>query len=272
MTAAKIEGSRRSVMTRREFSGNVAAQATRNGFDLNRPLNTLEGDDVRVLGIDEGHLFPIVGEVQDYNSGVSWLARWSEKGEYRGTFAASEKHSFERNTPLYHGLSRGTVGNVGIGVRSLGSLFDRFMRREPMVQPAIVKEALRPQLAADKSEAAQEREFDSEFDVCVARANPGLLFFFRQAREAMAYTPHEIVATVCAKATIFHRDGRLSFARTEDAGELPYEALNQFVEMLCDDPDLKITVDNVTAHEEVNAELARGVKFGQHDPKPGRSA
>lgn len=81
----------------RTFNGHVAAQARRNGFDLNKPLNTAEGDEIIVLAIDTGHPFPIVGEVLDFNANISWLARWNAAGQYRGTLAATSKHSMEKN-------------------------------------------------------------------------------------------------------------------------------------------------------------------------------
>jgi hypothetical protein len=82
----------------REFGGPIARRAKHNGYDLNWPMNTLDGDEVDVLAVTPGHPYPIVGEVRDHNSNTAWLARWNEAGQYRGTLEAASKHSFERNT------------------------------------------------------------------------------------------------------------------------------------------------------------------------------
>lgn len=83
------------------FSGfSSTKRAARNGYDVNCPLYTLDGDRVVVLGIDDMHPYPIVGEVHDGSANVSWLARWNVAGQYRGTPEAASKHSFERNVGL----------------------------------------------------------------------------------------------------------------------------------------------------------------------------
>lgn len=68
------------------------------GFDPARTIRTVDGDIVRLLAIDTGHMFPIVGEVVDLNSNVTWLARWSAVGRYASSSReAVRKHSLEMN-------------------------------------------------------------------------------------------------------------------------------------------------------------------------------
>jgi hypothetical protein len=89
----------------RHFIGETVKRAARNGYNVNRALATLDGDDVVIHAIDAAHDYPFIGEVHDYNVGVSWLARWNEAGQYKGTLAAASKHSFERNEGLTVDLS-----------------------------------------------------------------------------------------------------------------------------------------------------------------------
>lgn len=68
------------------------------GFNPEMPIYTNDGDRVRVLMIDPLHQFPIVGEVIDFHSETTWLARWSASGVYASSQPeARAKHSLKPN-------------------------------------------------------------------------------------------------------------------------------------------------------------------------------
>lgn len=102
----------------RRFVGPIAACCKHYGFDLDRALNTVDGDEVSIYAIDAEHPYPLVGEVFDYNAGVSWLARWDEQGIYRGTDRATTRHSLQTNSRPHVALDGGANPrpvNGGVG-------------------------------------------------------------------------------------------------------------------------------------------------------------
>jgi len=81
--------------------GPFAASARRNGIDLNKPIKTIDGDTVKILAVDDGHPFPIVGEIYDFAQDLAWLARFNTGGIYRGTPEAQARHSLARNVSIH---------------------------------------------------------------------------------------------------------------------------------------------------------------------------
>jgi hypothetical protein len=133
-----------------------------NGFDLNKPISTIEGDEVLVLAVQNDHPFPVVGEVHDYNSNVGWLARWNLAGQYRGTDTAAAKHSLLRND--------GTLAHVAQAVP---------VKKVDLGRPASLSSApvtnlgqlLRDKLARDKAAPVADPEFDAGFAEAIAEGN-----------------------------------------------------------------------------------------------------
>ena len=76
----------------------IEDSVTASGINPDKPLFTFDGDRVRLLAIDPGHVFPLVGEVVDYHAQTSWLARWSPCGIYASSSGyARSKHSLRPN-------------------------------------------------------------------------------------------------------------------------------------------------------------------------------
>lgn len=77
----------------------IAETFTYAGFDTSDgTMLTRDGDTVRLIAIDCGHQFPIVGEVIDFGANTSWLARWSASGIYAASCPeAIAKHSLVPN-------------------------------------------------------------------------------------------------------------------------------------------------------------------------------
>lgn len=80
----------------------VAKHLSNNGININLPLETIDGDRVRIIAIDTDHRYGLVGEVIDHTTdpATCWLARWDMAGNYCGTTAAVEKHSIRQNVPM----------------------------------------------------------------------------------------------------------------------------------------------------------------------------
>lgn len=80
----------------------VAKHLINNGININLPLETIDGDRVRIIAIDTDHRYGLVGEVIDHTTdpATCWLARWDMAGNYCGTTAAVEKHSIRQNSPM----------------------------------------------------------------------------------------------------------------------------------------------------------------------------
>jgi hypothetical protein len=90
----------------------ITREARENGFDLNAPLFTKDGDSVRIVGFDHANRFgwPIIGEITDTEvsfdgiKGTSTrLAKFDTTGAiWAATPSAREKHSLQRNLIKWH--------------------------------------------------------------------------------------------------------------------------------------------------------------------------
>lgn len=87
------------VITHNQFrhTGRIASAARQFGFEPNARFKTLDGDEARVIAIDEGHPFPLVGDIYDVENENTWLCRWNTLGHYEGTTYAQSRHSLRTN-------------------------------------------------------------------------------------------------------------------------------------------------------------------------------
>lgn len=67
------------------------------GINFAEPIYTVDGDRVRLLAIDTGHSFPVVGEVIDFGAETTWLGRWSASGVYANPNPGAQKHALQPN-------------------------------------------------------------------------------------------------------------------------------------------------------------------------------
>lgn len=67
------------------------------GINPSQPIYTVDGDRVRLLAIDCGHTFPLVGEVIDFGAETTWLGRWSASGVYASSKPGAQKHALKPN-------------------------------------------------------------------------------------------------------------------------------------------------------------------------------
>jgi len=88
----------------------ITREARENGFDLNAPLFTKDGDSVRIVGFDRANRFgwPIIGEITDTEvsfDGIKGTSTRLAKFDTTGRPAsppAREKHSLQRNLIKWH--------------------------------------------------------------------------------------------------------------------------------------------------------------------------
>lgn len=100
----------------------IVETAVLAGIDANEELTTHDGDPVRIVAVDPGHTFPLVGEVIDLGADTTWFARWSASGVYASSSAAARaKHSLKPNCDPFEDEPASTmeVGRID-GMRFVG--------------------------------------------------------------------------------------------------------------------------------------------------------
>lgn len=266
---------------RATLTGPIAARARRNGFNLNHPITTVDGDEVILIAIQTGHPFPIVGEVHDYNANVGWLARWNEGGQYRGTLEASARHGLRRNmgdeaeaAPFFltprpilpiqrEGLKFPLPGMdeltrrdeprvmvLGGGSSGLSSLLAHALRDRSTTGTRPVPEFLRqPDPVVARRE--QERAFDAEFPKAVAAVEaepepfiPGLSKLLAEATLAgeIGFKDGAVLAFTVAML-VKHK--RLVLPSADVLPLLPVKALIAIVETCAKNPEAIIRVAHI---------------------------
>jgi hypothetical protein len=255
----------------RNFGDEVARAARRNRINLNRPVHTFEGDDVVILATDKGHPFPIVGEVLDFNSGVAWLGRWSLSGRYQGTEAAQSKHSIMPNI-LSNGMPVDIIRNSR-PPQPTGAPVVNGPLREAEVPFFLRRTAdTRDPIAAPE---ANEREFDRAFEEAVSKTNtenPFLPIIYA----ALHTHPFQHIMAIGGRATALWALGRLVVQPGVKLDGLDLPALEKIVNAASEHPRARVTITGVTRRslddvidsEGIPPELRRGLRFGEHDPRP----
>jgi hypothetical protein len=199
------------------MNGAIVERTKLNGFDLNQPLKTIDGDEAVVLTVNSGHPFPIVGEVHDHNADVCWLARWSTTGRYLGTHNAALAHSLTWNVPGFKGV--GLYQTFGGGKRAGKST-------------AVAGNLSRPD--AYQSGAPADPLGAIKLDIAAAKRatlNAGLSRIYG---EALSENSHLTVAAIARHVERLIEEGRLSLPHGTDGIE--FDDLTMVVRYLSTNP------------------------------------
>lgn len=141
----------------------IVETAVLAGIDANEELTTHDGDPVRLVAVDPGHTFPLVGEVIDLGADTTWFARWSASGVYASSSAAARaKHSLKPNCDPFEDepASPMEVGRID-GMRFVG--FDC---------PSISAPELNAAFMAREAESLKTIQFDASAPIRLVTDEP----------------------------------------------------------------------------------------------------
>lgn len=269
----------------RKFGMGLAHRtAIANGFDLNLPITTVDGDEVILLAIQHGHPFPIIGEVHDYNAGIGWLGRWNEAGMYRGTHRAAERHSLRTNIVTLNpskATDKGdaTMSAIREGDRMHRALLDRAARGplSSIDEPDPAFDAAWGEAAAIYDKAPAEKVMIAVPKSSVnlkGNSLPGLSRLLVRALSEGKCSAVEAIK-LGTTAHLYVQQGRLILPSEADMQHLPYSVLVDAVLYLAGHYESKATILNrhstqwlnMDKVEDIAPEVSRRLKFHHEDVK-----
>jgi hypothetical protein len=223
------------------LSGATAESAKRNGFDLNQPLETLDGDEVVVLTVNPGHPFPIVGEVQDHNADRCWLARWSTTGRYLGTRNAAIAHSLAWNVPGFKGIGLYQKGeNFAYPKPRIADKVREIEARVPMSKRATTTgrwSGAKPGHTGEPVMTALGKTIEAIAKAHRANLNAGLSRIYA---DALSQNSHLTVAAIAGHVERLIDERRLQFPR--GLGKTTFDELGALVRELSSNPGITWTL------------------------------